>query len=399
MRTAQPQDFSAGSNERACAFQLLSAARPVCIAGRGATWAAAAPALLRLCRLLPALRVCTTPGAKGIISERHPQALGVCGFSGHRAAREAVSAADVLLVLGTRLFEQAVVGCAERIEQTGVVFVDRDPVRAVPRRDGQLAISGDISAVLQRVCDEVERAIESGICAQPPADQSLVSPTRASAISRFSAASEIDQHLKPQAVFGILNEVAAEVPIAVDAGNSMCWAIEWLERTVARQFQVSVDWGTMGFALPAAIGTSLACGRRPCIAVTGDGSMAMAGGDLHTAVECDLPVVVVVLNDAGAGMVKAGCEAWFGPKAIPDPDYRNKLNMCLYARALGAYGAVISSGATLISELRAALSRCGPSLLDVQIDPSEVPTAITERVRGIAGQGSSHANKRFGGMC
>ena len=397
-RLAQAHEVSAGSNERACAFQLLSAARPVCIAGRGAMWAAAGPALLRLCRLLPTLRVCTTPGAKGIISERHAQALGVCGFAGHRAARDAVSAADFVLVLGTRLFEQAVAGCAARIEQPGVAFVDRDPVRAVARRDGQLAITGDVNAMVQRLCDEVERAIESGVCVLPSADQALVSPERTSAISRYSAASAIDQHLKPQAVFGIMNEVAAEVPIAADAGNSMCWAIEWLERTVARQFQVSVDWGTMGFALPAAIGTSLACGRRPCIAVTGDGSIAMAGGELHTAVECDLPVVVVVLNDAGAGMVKAGCDAWFGPKAIPDTDYRNKLNLCLYARALGAYGAVVTSGAALASELRAALSRCGPSLLDVQIDPSEVPTAITERVRGIAGP-ESNGNKRFGGMC
>ncbi len=77
---------------------LEQAERPVCLAGRGAVRAGASSDLLELCARVPKLRVASTPGAKGVFPEQHPQALGVWGFSGHAAARQAVVESDVLLI-------------------------------------------------------------------------------------------------------------------------------------------------------------------------------------------------------------------------------------------------------------------------------------------------------------
>jgi acetolactate synthase-1/2/3 large subunit len=200
----------------------------------------------------------------------------------------------------------------------------------------------------------------------------------------------------PASLLNILNQVASEVPVCADAGNSMCWAIELLKRTQPNDFHVSVDWGTMGFALPAAIGIALAR-RKAVIALTGDGSMAMAGGDLHTAVELALPVVLIVLNDCGAGMVDAGCRAWFGKDRVPNQRYRARIDFTQYGRSFGATAETITSAHRVTEALREALLRETPSVLDVHIDPHAAPTSIRARVAGL---GSSAARSRTGGgMC
>jgi acetolactate synthase-1/2/3 large subunit len=368
---------------------LRRAKRPVCLAGRGVVWGGASQALLRLCEALPHLTVAATPGAKGAFPENHERYRGVFGFGGHAAARQAVTEADALLVVGTRLLEQSSGDFHPRLREPGVVRVDRDHKRA-SRRSGEIFVVGEARHVLESVVALLGTARAA---AQTPAR------TGASAIPRYAGPFALDRHVKPQALLGALSRLAANVPVTADAGNSMCWAIEWLERLHPRDFQASLDWGSMGFALPAAIGISLARGGAPAIALTGDGSMAMAGGDLHTAVELEIPLIVVVLNDGGAGMVRAGCEAWFGPDAVPNVDYRYKLNLFQYARSLGAHAEMATDLEAFEQALRAALVRATPTLIDVHVDPSEVPAAIRERVQGLTSSANELAVREGGGMC
>lgn len=380
--------------ERACAW-LCAAERPVVIAGRGAVWSNASQALLELCARVPKLRVASTPGAKGVFPEHHPQALGVWGFSGHAAARRAVSACDVLLVVGSRLLEQSSSEWHPRLRGPRVVRIDLEARRLVTRTEHSLALTGDVREVLA--------AIHQGLATRiPQLVHALGAVREPSAIARVGDDRDGDRFVSPSALFSVLSCVASETPLCADAGNAMCWAIEWLERRRPRDFQVSLDWGTMGFALPAAIGITLARPGQPAIAVTGDGSMAMAGGDLHTAVELELPIIVVVLNDGGAGMVRAGSEAWFGPNAVPDCNYRYKLNFTAYARGLGAHGELVTSSTEFESQLRLALKRATPTVFDVQVDPNEVPAAVRQRVKGLAGaetESATETGRHGGGMC
>jgi len=108
---------------------------------------------------------------------------------------------------------------------------------------------------------------------------------------------------------------------------------------------------------------------------------------------------VVALNDGGAGMVRAGCQAWFGPDAIPNVDYRYKLNLFQYGRALGAHSEMATDLETFEQALSAALTRATPTLIDVHIDPSEVPAAIRDRVQGLASSASGPVRPEGGGMC
>ncbi|HYP86498.1 MAG TPA: thiamine pyrophosphate-dependent enzyme [Polyangiaceae bacterium] len=370
----------------AAADLLRRAKRPVCLVGRGAVWSDASPSLLRLCEPLTRLVVVSTPGAKGVFPENHGRYRGVFGFSGHATAKQAVADADALLIVGSRLLEQSSGGFHPRLREPGVVRIDHDAKHA-SRLAGQIFLAGDARLVLEQLTARLEPVHLAG--APPPADLTAAIPI-------YPGPFALDRHVKPQALIGAISRLGANVPVTADAGNSMCWAIEWLERIRPRDFQVSLDWGSMGFALPAAIGISLARGHAPAIALTGDGAMAMFGGDLHTAVELEIPLIVIVLNDGGAGMVRAGCEAWFGPEAVPDVDYRYKLNLFQYARALGAHADMATDLESFEHALRGALARATPTLIDVHIDPSEAPAAILERVQGLAGDA---AGREGGGMC
>jgi acetolactate synthase-1/2/3 large subunit len=338
---------------------------------------------------LPGLAVASTPGAKGVFPENHRSCRGVFGFAGHAAARLAVTEADALLVVGSRLLEQSSGDFHPRLCRPGVIRVDRDPKRA-SGRPGEIFLGGDARQALDELVTRL------GAPRARLANAPAVAPP---AVAAYTGPFAIDRHVKPQALLGAISRLAANVPVTADAGHSMCWAIEWLERLRPRDFQISPDWGSMGFALPAAIGISLARAGAPALALTGDGAMAMFGGDLHTAVELEIPLIVVVLNDGGAGMVRAGCEVWFGPNAVPNVDYRYKLNLLQYARALGAHAEIATELDSFEQALRAALNRATPTLIDVHIDPTEVPAAIRERVHGLAGAAAGSGRAEGGGMC
>jgi acetolactate synthase-1/2/3 large subunit len=354
----------------------------VCLAGRGCVWGEATQSLLALCAALPALTVASTPGAKGVFPENHAQARGVFGFGGHAEATRAVTEADALLVVGSRLFEQSSADFHPRLRAPGVIRVDRDAKYGLGQAS-ELFLLGDAHQVLE--------GLVSRLGAPPAATTTSARAAATPVIPVYDGPFSVDRFVKPQALLGAISRLAANVPLTADAGTSMCWAIEWLERLRPRDFQVSLDWGSMGFALPAAIGISLARDKAPAIALTGDGAMAMFGGDLHTAVELDIPLIVIVLNDSGAGMVRAGCDAWLGPNAIPDPDYRHRMNLAQYARALGADSNVATDLPSFEHALRAALERETPTLIDVHVDATEVPAAIVDRVAGLKTEG--------GGIC
>jgi acetolactate synthase-1/2/3 large subunit len=363
--------------ERAAEW-LRGAERPVCIVGRGALRSKATDSLLALCTRIPRLQVASTPGAKGVFPEDHRQAVGVFGFSGHAAAERAVSEADVVLVVGTRLYEQSSNNWHARLSGPRVIRVDVDAARAL----GSSSLVGDADAILSGLA----ALLNTGRAPNAASKTNLVR-----AIPRFEgeASGARDRMVLPQALFGVLSRIASDVPITADAGHALCFCIEWLERIGPNSLQLSLDWGSMGFALPAAIGVSLARGGKPAICVVGDGAMLMAGGDLHTAVELELPLVVIVLNNAGAGMVESGSAALYGPGRVPDASYRYRVNFSAYARALGANGEVVCDCEQFAERLALALRRETPSVLDVQIDPSEVPRAIRERARSMWQRGES----------
>lgn len=384
-----PFDENAVLMELTCALRAANA--PVVLVGRGVNTSVTEGALSCLAALLPRLAFATTPGAKGAFPEDHPQAVGVFGFGGHPTARAALACADLILVVGTRLLEQSSEGWTKVLEGPHVFRFDLEATRLTAEWTTQRAVDGDLRTTLPALIQALGHA-EPMPCNLEPTPSRVQPPF----IAQYMGEPSADRHLKPQALMSALNRLAPDLSVCADAGNSMCWAIEWLQRTRARSFHVSLDWGSMGFALPAAIGVCVAQSA-PVVALTGDGSMAMSGGELHTAVEHALAIIVIVLNDRSAGMVRMGMNLWFGQHdSVPGLNYRHGMDFARFACGFGALGVCVTDLASFEHAFTRALERQGPTVLDVHVDPDEVPSALSSRVDSLRERSKASSG---GGMC
>jgi acetolactate synthase-1/2/3 large subunit len=200
--------------------------------------------------------------------------------------------------------------------------------------------------------------------------------------------------LKPQR---LMAELGRQCPyntrFLADAGNSMAWAVHCLElhdqrlhRSLLRRdtrptperrvhtagwLRVTTDFAPMGWAIGGAVGTALANPSCPVVCLTGDGSFLMNGQEITVAQSLNLTVLFVILNDAALGMVKHGQRlAGAEPIGFELP----AVNYAQMAEAMGIPGQVIESAADLARlNWEELLRRKGPTLLDVRIDPEEVP--------------------------
>src|SRR6185369_1462347 len=198
--------------------------------------------------------------------------------------------------------------------------------------------------------------------------------------------------IKPQRLMKMLSERCPPTTrFFADIGNSMVWAAHYLNLRdrrhqparqespdILRQRSGTANWlrlimefCPMGWAIGAAIGTARGNPRCPVVCITGDGAYLMSGQEITVAAQERLPVVFVILNDAAYGMVKHGqrlANAEQIGTALPQIDYRR------LAEAMGIPGHVIESPEDLEAlDFPALFERQGPTLLDVRIDPDEVP--------------------------
>jgi acetolactate synthase-1/2/3 large subunit len=156
-----------------------------------------------------------------------------------------------------------------------------------------------------------------------------------------------------------------------DAGNCWAWATHYLHLKKGGHFRIGMGYGAMTWAIGAAVGTALGNRGAPVVCITGDGSFLMSGQELTVAVQHRLPVIFVILNDQALGMVKHGQRLGGGEPIgfeLPPVDFAG------VARAMGAQAYTILEPDDFASlDMAAICSASQPTLLDVHIDPEEVP--------------------------
>jgi acetolactate synthase-1/2/3 large subunit len=173
-------------------------------------------------------------------------------------------------------------------------------------------------------------------------------------------------------MYELARRFPGETRFFFDSGNSFAWSTHYFQPARRGTYRVGMGYSAMAWAIGAAVGTAMA--RRepfPVVCVTGDGSMLMAGQELTVAVAECLPLVFVVLDDSALGMVRHG-QRLGGAELIchrlPPVDF------CAIANAMGADAYRIERSEDLDEiDFAAVCARKGPTLLDVHIDPEQVP--------------------------
>ena len=278
------------------------------------------------------------------------------GFYGTDTAREAVGAADLVLVAGCALGEQTTFGWRPDLFAGGaqIVQIDADAsqVNRVYRVDQ--GIVGSAGAVLEAVADRVGRR-EPWYTRRPHRTPPQNDPSRG-----LSAAS----------VLAALNEAMPDgAVVSADIGNHRLWVCEQLDVSRPEGLLQSCEFDAMGFSLPSAIGAAVALPGTTAVAVAGDGGFVHTMGELVVAQDLGLRLVAVVFVDGALGILRHQAEAMYGE------DHYVRLGSIDFAAAAQAFGVVartVSEEADLRGGFEWALSRQGPALLAVAIDPEEV---------------------------
>lgn len=362
------------------AARLLSAAcKPAMLIGSGAIWSGASGAIKELAEQLT-IPTATTPKAKGTFPENHDLALGCFGFGGSPRADAYLlhEHVDLLIAVGTSFNEWATHGWSERLGQgRTIIQIDIDPYQFGRHYESVLALTGDASAVLNEMLHELRRthrvtAIERDIRCKRFAEFA----TKHRLSIPFGKGNNVACNglIKPQQLMlDIRNAVPEESIFFIDIGNNLAWALHYLPVIRPGTFFTALGFSCMGYGVAAAIGGKLAAKQQqPVIAIVGDGGFLMNGMELATAVNYNIAVIWIVLNDSGFGMVRHGQR--MSDKAMETSHSFEQVNFSALAESLGAVGVRIERVGELDRALMQRLIAMGrPVVIDVVIDQNEVP--------------------------
>lgn len=345
--------------------EIARAKRPVLYLGGGAVAAEAQEEVMKMAETYQ-IPVVTTLMARGLVPEAHPLCIGMPGMHGHWAAIMAMQEADLLIAVGTR-FDDRVTGLVSAFAPMArVIHIDIDPAEIGKIRSVQVPIVGDAKVVLKQILDRMED------------DKVAIDTTEwVETLHRWQAEHPLrnDQEpggqLTPQTVLQILDELRDEDSlITAGVGQHQMWAAQWLDWKGPRTWINSGGAGTMGYAVPAAIGAKAGCPDRQVIAIDGDGSFQMTSQELATAVTENLPICVVVLNNGVLGMVRQWQELFYNKRYSQTDLTRVSPDLVKLAEAYGGVGFRI----TEVDEVRDTLTKAFAIrdklvIVDVWIDP------------------------------
>jgi acetolactate synthase-1/2/3 large subunit len=328
---------------REAARMILEAERPVIYAGGGILKARAADALRELAELTN-IHVVTTLMARGSFPDDHPLCLGMPGMHGNATAVTVMQKCDLLIALGSRFDDRVTGKVATFAPEAKVIHVDIDPAEQGKVRRPDVPIVGDCRLVIEEIVRNIRAMLDNGtVQADTGAWKSKISGWRETFPLTYEA-SEPGDALKPQYCLEVLRDSAPEDCIVVSGvGQHQMWASQYWKFRHPYTWVNSGGLGTMGFAVPAAIGAKVGRPDRMVWAVDGDGCFQMTAQELVTASTERIPIKVAILNNAYLGMVRQWQEMFYDERysevyLSPDlPDYVR------WAEAMGCIGIRVES--------------------------------------------------------
>jgi acetolactate synthase-1/2/3 large subunit len=339
--------------EVARAAEVIAAgSRPLIYAGAGVNRSGAAGALTLLAERLGA-PVITTALGKGAIAEDHPLYVATLSLWSPWATSgpvaELVAAADPLIVVGGRLSDASTNDWSMPLPSP-IVQIDIEPEQAQPRHRAGVTVAGDAAAALGQLLG----ALGTG---------------RSDSVALDEAREHVAAHARANLGWGqdLLDAITSDLgPDTILMGDSLIglWAATAWRTNAPRAYHVPMHFNTLGFALPAAVGARVAMPTRPIVAIAGEGAFMFTMAELSTAVQHELPVIMIVCNDGAFTSIKRQQVARFGRTHgvdLASPDLPR------LADAMGALGLRADDLAGFRGALATAAASGRPALIEVPL--------------------------------
>ncbi len=298
--------------------EAIARSRQPLICAGGGVWLAEARA-----ELLELAESCAIPVVKtmmgiGLIPTDHPLNMGMIGAHGNHCANQALARADLLIMVGTRAADRAVVDPREIQRRMATIHIDVDPAEIGKNMQAAVPLVGDVKVILQQILERGAPVTDSAAWLEQlkdyrKAELQRTFPQREGYVFPGTVMRKLGRKLDEDAV------------VCVDVGQNQIFACKYLPQKQGRLL-TSGGLGTMGYALPAAIGAKVAAPEKQTVVVCGDGSFQMAMNEL-SAIRCaDMDVKIVLLRNHMLGLVhQIQCSApYHGPFGVAldgSPDF------------------------------------------------------------------------------
>ena len=354
---ASAPEFSAQSVQDAAAM-INAAKRPVLYLGGGAINAAEQVREFAEKANLPTTM---TLMALGMLPKAHPLSLGMLGMHGARSTNFILQESDLLIVLGARFDDRAIGKTEQFCPNAKIIHVDIDRAELGKIKQPHVAIQGDVGEVLAQLIPQTHATDNAEWC-------DLVAQLQ----QEFPSA--IPTEGDPLSHYGLINAVASCVDdsaiITTDVGQHQMWTAQAYPLNRPRQWLTSGGLGTMGFGLPAAVGAALANPDRKVICFSGDGSLMMNIQEMATAAENQLDVKIILMNNEALGLVHQQ-QSLFYKQGVFAATYPGMINFMQIAAGFGLHTCDLNAAEDAQAALQEAISRPGPALIHVRIDPEQ----------------------------
>jgi acetolactate synthase-1/2/3 large subunit len=370
-----PVDGPEASALEAAVDLILAAKRPVILAGHGITQSGAEREVLSFAERLQ-IPIASTLLGLGGVPAGHPLSLGMMGMHGESWVNEAIQNADLLLAFGMRFDDRVTGNLAHYAPKARKIHVEIDPSEISKNVKADVALVGDLKAVLTKVLALLPaQAPESRQGAPGFSWLDEINRSKGTAAVRDIQNLPDDGHLyAAHVIHDIWREAVAagrekETIIVTDVGQHQMWEAQYFKHEAPRSLVTSGGLGTMGFALPAAIGAKAACPEKDVWVIAGDGGFQMTAAELSTIMQEGLAINIAVINNGFLGMVRQWQETFYeknySASPILSPDF------VMLAAAHGITGALVKTRKDVVPTVTKARTSGRAFLIEFQVEKED----------------------------
>jgi acetolactate synthase-1/2/3 large subunit len=336
---------------------INEAKRPVLCLGNGVVQGDAAIDAMRLAEKASLPSTMTLLGL-GAMPFDHPLSLGMLGMHAAQFTNLAIEECDLFIAAGMRFDDRATGKLAEFCPNARIIHIDIDASEVDKLRMAHIGIVGHIGEVLRAMLPHVD---------DKPRVEWIDRIARLRERFPLDLGTKEDQCTPYGVISCIARLVDDDAIVATDVGQHQMWTAQAYPLRRPRHWLTSGGLGTMGFGLPAAIGAALACPHKTVICFSGDGSIMMNIQEMATAVEENVNVKVVVMNNQALGLVRQQQHMFYGRRLYAS-DFRAVVDFVRVAEGFGMQTCDLGATADREAALRDAFSRPGPCLIHAPID-------------------------------